>query len=221
MKKKIDIKILRSQSQACIYAIKNVLPIVFNQQKPADRIMASFFKNNRKYGSRDRKIIYELIFSIFRWYGWIKILIPEIDKIFDKTEFTKKHDIIIYKIAFAASLLDNNKNIPATLINIWKSEIQITKYYPQATEKIYNSKFIPDLEIIDFLRQEFKLNKKLKLDRLVPEWFQNELPDSIDLRRLIGWYQSRPPIWLRTNSLNNKYLANELTKNEINFHLAS
>ncbi|HJO92863.1 MAG TPA: RsmB/NOP family class I SAM-dependent RNA methyltransferase [Victivallales bacterium] len=217
MKKKIDIKILRSQSQACIYAIKNVLPIVFNQQKPADRIMASFFKNNRKYGSRDRKIIYELIFSIFRWYGWIKILIPEIDKIFDKTEFTKKHDIIIYKIAFAASLLDNNKNIPATLINIWKSEIQITKYYPQATEKIYNSKFIPDLEIIDFLRQEFKLNKKLKLDRLVPEWFQNELPDSIDLRRLIGWYQSRPPIWLRTNSLNNKYLANELTKNEINF----
>jgi 16S rRNA (cytosine967-C5)-methyltransferase len=217
MKKKLDIKKVRSQSYACILAVKDILPIVFIHKKPADKIIASFFKKNKKYGSRDRRVIYEVIFSIFRWYGWIKILAPEIDELSDEKGLTKKHDAILYKIAFIAALLDNNKNIPISIINVWKSELGIKSYYPEHAEKVEDDKFIPDLKIIDYLKETFDVNKKLKLDKLVPEWFSSELSKNIDLRRLIGWYQTRPPIWLRSNSLNNNFLETELARNEIRF----
>ncbi|HOK04734.1 MAG TPA: RsmB/NOP family class I SAM-dependent RNA methyltransferase [Victivallales bacterium] len=42
---------------------------------PADKSLASELKKRKYLGSRDRRFISENIFSLFRWWGWISIII--------------------------------------------------------------------------------------------------------------------------------------------------
>jgi 16S rRNA (cytosine967-C5)-methyltransferase len=39
--------------------------------KPADQLLRDAFKQNRQFGSRDRRFYGDLVFSYFRWAGWI------------------------------------------------------------------------------------------------------------------------------------------------------
>ena len=68
---------LKAQARACDDALRYVLTAAFVEGAPADRVLASFFKQNRKYGSRDRRLMRNAVFAVFRWWGWGRFLLPE------------------------------------------------------------------------------------------------------------------------------------------------
>jgi len=47
---------------------------ILQSKRSADRVVASYFRLNKKHGGRDRRIIRETLFALFRWYGWLKHL---------------------------------------------------------------------------------------------------------------------------------------------------
>ena len=59
-----------SQLKACTEILLQVLAAV-KDGKPADRTLSELFKANRQYGSRDRRLISEIVFSYLRWAGWL------------------------------------------------------------------------------------------------------------------------------------------------------
>lgn len=44
--------------------------------RPADAALQAIFRKHREYGSRDRKLYANMVFSCFRWLGWLKGLAP-------------------------------------------------------------------------------------------------------------------------------------------------
>ena len=62
-----------SQIKACTEILVQVLTAV-REGNPADRTLSEIFKANRKYGSRDRRLISEIVFSYLRWMGWLEKL---------------------------------------------------------------------------------------------------------------------------------------------------
>lgn len=72
--KNLSDKIIKRQSVIVTEMLERLLPYVFDQQHPADRVLAQFFKNRRELGSRDRRFLTECFFSTFRWLGWTRPL---------------------------------------------------------------------------------------------------------------------------------------------------
>ena len=46
------------------------------EHTPADRCLRDIFGDNHQLGSRDRRIIGETLFSVLRWWGWLRKLAP-------------------------------------------------------------------------------------------------------------------------------------------------
>ncbi len=67
--KNLSDKIINRQSVIVTEMMQRLLPFVLEQQHPADRVLAQFFKNRRELGSRDRRLLTECFFSTFRWMG--------------------------------------------------------------------------------------------------------------------------------------------------------
>jgi 16S rRNA (cytosine967-C5)-methyltransferase len=44
---------------------------------PVDRELSAFFRKNRRFGSKDRRFISNVIFGFFRWYGWLRQIEPD------------------------------------------------------------------------------------------------------------------------------------------------
>lgn len=72
--KNLSPKIIKRQSVIVTEMLERLLPYVLEQQHPADRVLARFFKNRRELGSRDRRFLTECYFSTFRWLGWTRPL---------------------------------------------------------------------------------------------------------------------------------------------------
>lgn len=47
------------------------------RRKPADVALGRFFSQRRELGARDRRFVADLVFSFFRWRGWIADLLPD------------------------------------------------------------------------------------------------------------------------------------------------
>ncbi|WP_372872473.1 RsmB/NOP family class I SAM-dependent RNA methyltransferase [Shewanella sp.] len=47
---------------------------IFESREGADRVLANYFREHKKHGSKDRKLIRETLFGLFRWWGWLKCL---------------------------------------------------------------------------------------------------------------------------------------------------
>ena len=67
-------KIINRQRVIVTEMLEMLIPFVLEKQKPADRVLAQFFKNRRELGSRDRRFLTECFFSYFRWLGWTQQL---------------------------------------------------------------------------------------------------------------------------------------------------
>ena len=63
-----------AQKRALSYSntIHQLFNSVFEQEMPADRIVGEYFRANKKHGSKDRRVIRESLFALFRWWGWLK-----------------------------------------------------------------------------------------------------------------------------------------------------
>ena len=201
--------IVKSQAIACCDTLRFVLNAVLKENRPADKAIAYYFKNNKKYGSRDRRIMYEVVFSVFRWYGWLKEIIflytPE-----PQPDFLDLSTKTLSKVALSAGILDGSTENP--LMEYWKSELNV----PEAIRR--NSKCGCSENASSKLLSFFGVNKKLSYSALLPEWTHEKIRQTLSSENeLIKWYQTRPPIWIRIQTADTRELFNEFNENEIQY----
>lgn len=55
-------------------AIAEILLSVFSEGRKADKVIASYFKQNKQWGSRDRAVVAELSYEIIRHWRWLWFL---------------------------------------------------------------------------------------------------------------------------------------------------
>jgi 16S rRNA (cytosine967-C5)-methyltransferase len=46
------------------------------QGRPADATLASYFRAHREFGARDRRLFSQVVFSYYRWLGWLRDVEP-------------------------------------------------------------------------------------------------------------------------------------------------
>ncbi len=65
-----------AQKRAASYAntINTLFIEILDSRQSADRVLANYFRSNKKHGSKDRRVIRETLFALFRWWGWLQQL---------------------------------------------------------------------------------------------------------------------------------------------------
>lgn len=63
-----------AQKRALSYAstLHQLVSDIFNSGMPADRTLANYFREHKKHGSKDRRLLRETLFALFRWWGWLQ-----------------------------------------------------------------------------------------------------------------------------------------------------
>ncbi|WP_298768634.1 RsmB/NOP family class I SAM-dependent RNA methyltransferase [uncultured Shewanella sp.] len=192
------------QKRALSYS--NTLQHLFNEilstQSPADRVLAQYFRENKKHGSKDRRIIRETLFALFRWWGWIK-----------KVQIQESDELNWYVQLSLVGLFEKHSwhHIIESWVHFAKlSPVHSSLFLPylDTAQSFTNDK--PESENIDLhshqtkqaiLEQLTALNYPL-LD-LVPHWAKEMgIFTDENTALLINALSCRPPIWGRAQNIN-------------------
>ncbi|MCG9696080.1 RsmB/NOP family class I SAM-dependent RNA methyltransferase [Shewanella sp. Isolate11] len=176
-----------AQKRALSYSI--TICQLFNQvlqsKLPADRIIAEYFRAHKKHGSKDRRVIRETLFALFRWYGWL-------------LQFNDQYDL---SSSWFTSLVITAKLEQHTWQDINLAWQQFAGR-PEL-ESIISIDVEPQLVAKQhWLQQGFpKLDFAIK--RLLPAWFWSHAPKLSHQEQdaLVESLCSRPPIWGRLQGI--------------------
>ena len=72
----LDQKKFHSLLKSTGSAARTVLAAVFGSRRPADRVLSTWFRDNRRCGSRDRRFISESIYALLRNWGLLRRFLP-------------------------------------------------------------------------------------------------------------------------------------------------
>ena len=217
--KKLSDKILNSQTNACMKSVDFLIKESLINDRPADRVISYYFRKNKYLGSRDRRFILEVCFSVLRWWRWLENIIPE-DKKKILLSFGQNYKkfgedyllsfTIYLKIIFSAALLDKQEIISKELISYWALKLKLKQ---EILDKIFKEK--------DIIRKGNLLinllsDREIQLTMLdvIPNWLTNEISNQIKDEDLASICQERPPMWLRSQHNIDK-LLNALKKQEL------
>ena len=188
-----------NQASKYLSAIAEVFYEVMETKKPADRELRSFFSSNKQCGSKDRRFISEGLYSLFRWYGCLSILIPQ-----------ERPDDAINSEGFRKALL-----ICLNLEGMTDS---------LAYDALCDLASYESIEFSQGLAEKMNqlgilLGKELSLEDLVPEWF---LAVTKDLNpEFFESLQRRPPIWIRIQKNGLNQVLEELKTNDVEFEVSA
>lgn len=178
----------QNQIEALRTVFKKVL-IPFGQQKPIDSWLTHYFRQNRRFGSRDRKLISGSIFGFFRWYGWLKTI-----------RETKES-----KALLLGYLLDGNEI--SNLVLYWAEQEGVDQTFVESFGGI-NRPGLKEKE--ELIRKHIP---SAKTDQLVPTT-ASELSGS-----QIESIQTRPGIWIRLTRANQDSFFHYLKERNIDFRV--
>lgn len=209
-------------SRNCAAAILSVLSESMLKELPADRTLADFLRRNHQLGARDRRIISETLFSVLRWWGWLKNIAPPefVDALEHDSDATPRQSEIQqselqqWYACFAASwYLENRPELPPS-VACWLRNAGV------------NADDIPRIEVNTptrarrrVLRPFFRSGDALPampMEELLPEWCASMVDLHADeWLRLIDAMQQRPPFWLRAQSNDIDRLVASLARENI------
>lgn len=171
--------------------LKTSMETLHTSGLPADVQLRKVFRENRKFGSRDRHFITSALFAYYRWYGWLeKVFPPETDL------------RLLLLGAFAAQ-----GDLPLTW-QLWCDELQLD---PQNISEIFQLSQAED-RLAAIANSNVICSNK---DLLAP-WMCEKLADGGAERYLPG-LRTRPPVWIRIQKNTEQVLA-ELDKNKVEWN---
>ena len=185
---------LQSQTGSCAKIALAILGESLTSSKPADRLLAATMRANHQLGSRDRRFISETVFSVLRWWGWLKPLAPQ--------NYASPHGWD--RIFLAAWLLEGDELPEASWLWLPKSGLT-EKQIPLILEQPDAAARFRKLQIYWEQRSEFSW------ETLIPAWCLPEIKAPQGLPALISQLQTRPPVWLRPQTEDPDKLIAELT----------
>ncbi|MFA6816080.1 MAG: RsmB/NOP family class I SAM-dependent RNA methyltransferase [Lentisphaeria bacterium] len=220
----------RVETQAKVGAgfVVQCLEKTFWTGKPSDRCLRDVFYANHQLGSRDRRIISETLFSVLRWWGWLKTLAPEeffsVDKEWIRNQKVPQDEHApqrcvtnVYKWygCLAASwALENRLDFPPS-VAWWCRQRGVNpenfKALPDGAPLKDRRRYLPPF----FSKDDVPAFPE---EDLVPEWTEKALSEPIPFLKLIDWLQHRPPVWLRGQTGSIVELCHNLQHNEVKVH---
>ncbi|WP_133406318.1 RsmB/NOP family class I SAM-dependent RNA methyltransferase [Parashewanella tropica] len=181
------------QKRALSYAmtIHRLFFEVMESKQPADNILANYFREHKKHGSKDRRIIRETFFGLFRWWGWINQLQPTSQQEVDSDWL---------KALVQTASFEQHTWLP--IINAWTEMAGIPESMlekARAQDSALNCARIFEPQIT------------LSLTQLLPESFWQNLKGNADQSELLAEVmQTRPPIWARSQGINHQQVVDSL-----------
>ncbi|MDA3873375.1 MAG: RsmB/NOP family class I SAM-dependent RNA methyltransferase [Kiritimatiellae bacterium] len=149
--------------------------------QPADRVLHSLISGNKKYGSRDRRLIGDAVFAWFRWHGAIGTL-P------------------LARGLCAAWALEGREWPPALLAML--SELDVPQ--PESLEE--SASLEARKESVE---KAFELSLP-PVDQWLPEWWKKESAHLGEYSDRLREHFHRPPTWLRVDHSAQSRLQDEL-----------
>jgi 16S rRNA (cytosine967-C5)-methyltransferase len=184
-----------AQKRALSYSttIEKLFNQVMSTKMPADRIIGQYFRDHKKHGSKDRRVIRETLFGLFRWWGWLSQL-----------DSSQKHTTWFQQLSTCAMLEQHEWN---DITQAWNDFAD----WPQArADKT-------------LLENNASLNSKLtafialsgietsQISQLLPQWFWQRCPiDDVEQYAVVNAMSSRPPIWARAQTLSTEKVIESL-----------
>ncbi|WP_350431321.1 RsmB/NOP family class I SAM-dependent RNA methyltransferase [Shewanella sp. H8] len=175
-----------AQKRALSYAttIAMLFDQVISTSMPADRIIGQYFREHKKHGSKDRRVIRESLFGLFRWRGWLNQL-----------DSGQKHSTWFQQLSTCAMLEQHQWS---DIISAWN---EFAQWSQTRADKIQ-------------LEHKASLNDKLsafatlsgittsQITQLLPQWFWQLCPVvEAEQYAVVNAMSSRPPIWARAQTL--------------------
>ncbi|OGV55807.1 MAG: hypothetical protein A2X49_11460 [Lentisphaerae bacterium GWF2_52_8] len=204
-------KKLLSQANACQAALSLALTQALGAGQPADRALNAFLRQNSQYGSRDRKVINEGVYAVFRWWGWLHRLDTTVrDWARKAAEADDQENLPVIQLTSTARLLlaafvIDGKELPETAI-IWANLCNIPQDRCAEAARLPNARERA-AAILKLMRLP---ERELSEQDLVPSWTPQELAPETNLAKLLAWLQRRPPMWLRSQANDTDALVAEL-----------
>ena len=188
---------IATQARVCAQVVLTVLTETLRERHPADRTLRDLLAQNRQYGSRDRRIISETLFSVLRWWGWLRKMAPApLVPVANGEAEPTLHPFEWHAVFAAAWLLENRFELPPSVAS-WLRDAGL---FPDLFLNLPADTPIPERR--KYLRPFFKDKPMpaLTVEELLPDWLGDELmplPEGRTLLELTEWQQRRPPVWLR------------------------
>ncbi|QLE86304.1 RsmB/NOP family class I SAM-dependent RNA methyltransferase [Shewanella sp. Scap07] len=173
-----------AQKRALSYSstLHQLITQIFAVKMPADRVLADYFRAHKKHGSKDRRVIRESLFGIFRWWGWYQQ--------FEQPLAQSQSWFAI--LAFTAKFEQHNWT---DIADAWAKFAHMEALSNQA-------------ELTDIAAKCQRLNEhnpqlKLAVNDLLPNWFWQHIdPLSTEqTEQLLQAMSTRPPIWARVQGI--------------------
>jgi 16S rRNA (cytosine967-C5)-methyltransferase len=199
----------RDTNQARIAAgtVFELVASAFRSGKPVDRELAAFFRRHRKFGSSERRLVTETVFAVFRWWGWLRHLVRDEERLWTGDARTRAQSREWLTVVLAAHLLEAQDHMHPTAAT-WRDTLvkRHRRDFPP---------FLPCLggEPLDERAAALKRLFRIAVDwrELVPEWVVTAMSLNAPRQRdLVEALQTRPPIWLRTQTPHLDELQEEL-----------
>lgn len=172
---------------------------VINEKRSLDRFLSSYWRENRCFGSRDRRLFSESIFAFFRYYGWLKTLLaPEEAELLQQGASRQISGRSVAMLLAGAWQLENLEPEPAHRL--------LTEEFglPQLSGREKNTENTPDWRRKKFVEIAEKFTGKTVT---MPEWkdlqsswsleFMQDMPD---MEAYFARLAQRPPLWLRVQN---------------------
>ncbi len=204
---------IASQGFHCAETVANVLAETLLKRRPADRSLSSAFYEHHEFGSRDRRLISETLFSVLRWWGWLKHLAPEAFR--EAVEHPEKKAELSFPLSafyplFSMAWYMEGKNELPPAAAWWFEEAGLErddiKFLPQDATALDRKRYLKP-----FLQDG---GKSLRQMDLLPEWCYARINAPRPIEELLEWLQHRPPVWLRLYAEKPEDVLAELRDND-------
>ncbi|WP_144213737.1 RsmB/NOP family class I SAM-dependent RNA methyltransferase [Shewanella donghaensis] len=174
--------------------IKKLFDEVLDSKMPADRIVANYFREHKKHGSKDRRVIRETLFGLFRWWGWLKQL------------GSQHEQQTWYQMLSACALLEQHQWRP--FANGWQHFGDFTAEQNEYANKVIEAAELPSSSPLSVTQKNALICQlfnsiEFQESQLLPDWFWDVCPIDNEANKiqLIEAMSSRPPIWARAQSI--------------------
>ncbi|MBQ4328240.1 MAG: RsmB/NOP family class I SAM-dependent RNA methyltransferase [Lentisphaeria bacterium] len=187
----------RAQLNLLNDAARRVLSTGFGRKMPADRILAAYFRENRRCGSRDRAFISETVYSALRYWGFLREYLPSERR--DELESgsvkmtAKELSALLMSACFISGDL-NNASAIVSAANL------------PALPRALNNPCARANQMAGY----FNCTVRLTDSMLIPQWIDELLPADLDKSSYLQMLASRPPVWIRLQCNDPQEVINEL-----------
>ncbi len=194
-----DMKIISARLRTCGRDLGAIVVESFASGRPADRILAGHLRESRKRGSSDRRLLGESLFSVFRWWGFIRKIWDDARKLESANSAEAgssgrsagPDEVLIHRIIFFALMMDSFQD------DVVLSFLADKSGFPKGRLEGTRAFGDPVRRASEIARLLGVGDVRFSTNDLVPEWCLPLLPPGIDTHELVRWQQRRPPMWLR------------------------